>query len=195
MAKDEPKCQGCGMDLLSYLTDVTPDGGLKCLRCGTVNKMEEGIMATKTKAQKTAKAKVKVRTVQTQDGPVAMRFRDQSQEKPCHWVISGNTAHCKVHNHDREVKEGKMLAATTPTLQELKDKVLAYLEEHNGVGAPLKKGTIAQQWNAWAKVIGCSGRRLGQVVLDLLDEGRLVQPDPKAIAYRVARPKVGRKAA
>jgi hypothetical protein len=46
----EPKCSGCGKQLLCYLTEEVADG-LRYLRCNAVNETKETIMKAKREAR------------------------------------------------------------------------------------------------------------------------------------------------
>jgi hypothetical protein len=173
----EPKCSGCGMDLLSYLSQPTAEGQ-QCLRCGTLNKTEENM--SKSKVAKAPEAEV--REVKVNGEVVKMRFSDQSQECTHWWRLTGNKGVCKKCGVTR------VFGKTEQATEEIREKVLAYVKAHSG-----KK----VEWAAFAKEVGLSQGRLGSLLRALIDGGAVIEVDHdnRPFVYRLARPKVARRVA
>ena len=219
MAKDEPKCQGCGMDLLSYFTAPVDDRSIRCLRCGYVQwapqkKEEVQVKSKKSEVRKLPNGDVQVkgfgilhapeevRKVKTADGTVVdMKFRDQTAECMHQVRIEGNKQTCLKCSQVRHKVDGtwgpwqKPDEAPVVVLPAaLKAEVLRYLVQHKGV-IQGKGEDLRKTWHRAAKELGISDRRLGVVVSELLDEGTITHPDKAVANYKLARPKVSRKAA
>jgi len=153
----EPKCSGCGMDMLSYLSQPTAEGQ-QCLRCGTLNKTEENM--SKSKVIKAPEAEV--REVKVNGKVVKMRFSDQSAECTHWWRLTGNKGTCKKCGVTR------VFGKTEQATEETREKVLAYVKAHSG-----KK----VEWRDFAQEVGVSQGRLGSLLRALIDDGTVIEVD------------------
>jgi hypothetical protein len=201
------------MDRLSYF--VADDG--RCLRCGAAGpkKEEVQVKSKKSEVRKLPNGdvqvkgfgiihapKAEVRNVKTADGTVVdMKFRDQTAECMHQVRIEGNKQTCLKCSQVRHKVDGTWGPWQKPDEAPvvvfpaaLKAEVLRYLVQHKGV-IQGKGEDLRKTWHRAAKELGISDRRLGVIVAELLDEGTITHPDIAVANYRLARPKVSRKAA
>jgi uncharacterized protein (DUF983 family) len=167
------RCPGCGLNRLSYF--VADDG--RCLRCGAPAPKQEEDMS-KSKAQKTTKGGERFEV----PADFKPKLVDQTAECMHWWRLTGNKGMCKKCGATRVF--GKSEQAT----EESREKVLAYVKAHSG-----KK----VEWGDFAKEVGVSQGRLGALLRTLIDDGTVteVDHDNRPFVYRLARPKVSRRAA
>jgi hypothetical protein len=123
-----------------------------------------------------------VREVKVNGKAVKMRFSDQSAECTHWWRLTGNKGTCKKCGVTR------VFGKTDQATEETSEKILAYVKAHNG-----KK----VEWRNFAQEVGVSQGRLGLLLRALIDDGTVteVDHDNRPFVYRLARPKVSRRAA